>query len=248
MKKKPKISIIIPFFKKRKFFKETINSILNQSFKNYEIIIIYDDENKSDLNYIRNYIQNYKNIKIFANKKNLGVGLSRNIGIKKSKGEYLAFCDSDDVWKKNKLKEHLKFMIKNNLDFSFTSYNIIDEEGKIIKSRRIKKKINYKILLTHCYIGLSTVLIKKRIVKNVKFTDMKTKEDYLLWLNLLKKNNKIKGFDKILSSWRKTRNSLSSSVLQKLLDGFRLYNRELKYNVFKSFFYLIRLSFNSLIK
>ncbi len=248
MKKKPKISIIIPFFKKRKFFKETINSILNQSFKNFEIIIIYDDENKSDLKFIKTYLNSIKKIKVLVNKRNLGVGLSRNIGIKKSKGEYLAFCDSDDVWKKNKLKEQLKYMIKNNLDFSFTSYNIIDEEGKIIKSRRIKKMINYKILLTHCYIGLSTVLIKKRIVNNVKFSDMKTKEDYLLWLNLFKKNNKIKGFDKILSSWRKTRNSLSSSISQKLLDGFRLYNRELKYNVFKSFFYLIRLSFNSLIK
>ena len=243
------VSIIIPFFKKKKFFKKTINSILKQSFKNFEIIIIYDDKNKSDLHYIRNYVQNYKNIKIFVNSRNLGVGLSRNIGIKKSKGEYLAFCDSDDTWKKNKLKDQLKFMKKNDLDLSYTSYNVINEKDTVIKLRKIKKRINYDILLTHCYIGLSTVMMKKKLITNkTKFTNMKTKEDYLLWLNLSKKKFKIKGLNKILSSWRKTKHSLSSSVLQKLLDGFRLYNRELKYNFFKSFFYLIKLLFNSLIK
>src|SRR6056300_1422137 len=95
------ISIIIPYYKKKKFISKTLKSILNQTYKNFEIIIIYDDIDFTELFYIKKLIKNNKKIKIIINKKNLGVSKSRNIGIKHSRGTYIAFIDSDDKWKKD---------------------------------------------------------------------------------------------------------------------------------------------------
>ena len=94
------LSIILPYFKKKKYIKQTLESIINQSFKNHELIIIYDQTDKSDISYIKRIIKNKIKYKIIINKKNLGVGQSRNIGIKNSKSKYIAFCDADDVWHK----------------------------------------------------------------------------------------------------------------------------------------------------
>ena len=99
------LSIILPYYKKKKFIKETLSSIINQSFKKHELIIIYDQKNLNDLDYIKKILKKKIKYRIIINNKNLGVGRSRNIGIKKSKSKYIAFCDADDVWhKKKKLK------------------------------------------------------------------------------------------------------------------------------------------------
>ena len=98
-----KVSIIMPYYRKKKFFSKSIKSILNQSYKNFEIIIIYDDLNLDELNYLKIFEKKYKNIRILINSFNLGAGASRNRGIKIASGKYIAFCDCDDLWKKKKI-------------------------------------------------------------------------------------------------------------------------------------------------
>ena len=107
---KDKISIIIPYFKKKEFFKRTIRSLQKQSYRNFEVILIYDDNDKSDLKFINYSMKKIKNKKIIINKKNLGAGISRNIGIKKSQGKFIAFLDADDIWHKDKIKKQINFM------------------------------------------------------------------------------------------------------------------------------------------
>ena len=238
------ISVIIPYFKKKKFVFKTINSVLNQSYKNLEVIIIYDDIDLGDLKFIKSFSKKDKRIKIYQNKKNLGASKSRNIGVKKSKGDYIAFIDSDDLWKKKKLKEQLNFMRKNKYLISHSNYEIIDKNDQVKGLMKIKKKLEYDNLLYSCDIGLSTVMIKKEILKNELFPKLKTKEDFVLWLKLLKKGNKILGLKKNLASWRKNKNSLSSNTIQKLVDGFRVYHYFLKLNFIKSLYYLFILSIN----
>ena len=97
-----KVSIIMPYYRKKKFFSKSIKSILDQSYQNFEIIIIYDDENLDELNYLKIFKKKYKNIKILINRFNVGAGISRNRGIKIASGKYIAFCDCDDLWKKKK--------------------------------------------------------------------------------------------------------------------------------------------------
>ena len=104
------VSVIIPYYKKRKFILETVYSAVNQSYKNLEIIIIYDDNNKTDLDFIREIANKDNRIKIIENREKMGAGISRNIGISKSKGKYIAFLDADDIWQLDKLKKQINFM------------------------------------------------------------------------------------------------------------------------------------------
>ena len=160
------VSIIIPYYRKKLFFEKTIDSINSQTYKNFEIILIYDDNNRSDLLFVEKILKKIKNKKIIVNKKNLGVGISRNRGINKSKGKFLSFIDADDVWNRNKLKKQIKFMKKNSLDFSYSDYSIINEKGILIKKIKSPKKIKFKNLLFSCDIALSSVTIKSNLLKN----------------------------------------------------------------------------------
>ena len=242
------VSIILPFYKKEKYIVETINSILKQTYRNFEIIIIYDEPDDKNLRYIQKLYGKNKKIKVIVNKKNYGAGRSRNIGIKYSKGKFIAFIDADDIWKKNKLDYQINFMLKNQISASHTSYEIIDKKGFII-SKRLAKTIGYSELLASCDIGLSSVVIKKSCLKNkFQFPAIKTKEDYVLWLKLSRTGLKFYGIRNSYVKWRKLNNSLSSSTIRKLFDGFRVYNQYLKFNFLRSLIYLLRLSFNFMKK
>ena len=244
------VSVIIPYFKKDKFIIETIYSIKNQTLKNFEIIII-DDELTENSNKILSEVKKIDNrIKVYKNDFNSGAGLSRNLGIQLSKGKFVAFCDADDLWESNKLEKQIEFMKKTNSDFCFTSYKIINEYGNYISLREAKKEITFDQLKKSCDIGLSTVIINKKILndKKLRFVNLVTKEDYVLWLLIAKKGFKLNGYNKLLSSWRKTNNSLSSSIFQKLFDGFKVYNVYLKFGKIRSLLQLLILSLNYLIK
>ena len=242
------ISIIMPYYKKRDFFLLSIKSILNQTFKNFEIIIIYDDCDVFDLNYILEKKKLDKRIKIIRNQNNIGAGLSRNKGILNANGNYIAFLDSDDVWYPEKLEKQLNFMKNNKILFSFTSYEVINFKGEIIKYKKALKKIKYNTLLFDCNIGLSTVMLEKSLIDNdCQFPNLKTKEDFVLWLKISKKTD-LYGIDVPLAKWRKLNNSLSSNSFQKLKDGFNVYNKYMKFSYIKSIYSLIMLSINFLKK
>ncbi len=243
-------SVILPYYKKENFIEKTVLSIVNQTHKNFEIIII-DDENSKQSNKVLKEIKKInKKILVIKNKKNLGAGFSRNKAIKIAKGKLIAFCDCDDLWKKNKLKKQIKFMKKFDLDFTYTSYNILNSNGKITGKIPADREMDYQKLLKSCDIGLSTVIVKTKILKNknFQFPKITTKEDYILWLRLSAKGIKMHGLSDTLSYWRRLEKSLSSNPLQKIFDGYKVYRYYLRFSILRSFFYLIRLSVNSLYK
>ncbi len=243
------VSIIVPYYKKKKFITKSIKSALNQSYKKLEIIIVYDDEDKRDLTFLKNNYNKIKKIKIVVNKKNLGAGLSRNSGIEFSKGRYIAFLDADDEWKKNKLMKQIKFMRKNKILVSHTSYKSKNKNGEIIGKRIARNFFHINDLLKSCDIGLSTVVLDKKIYgRDCRFSNYKTKEDFIFWLKILKKGHRIYGLNQNLAIWNQTKNSLSSSIFQKLVDGFNVYFVHMKFNFFKSLIYLSYLSLNYIKK
>ena len=136
------VSIIIPYYKKKKFISTTINSAISQSYENIEILIVYDDENYDDLKLLEEIKKKDERIRIIKNKKKLGAGLSRNKGISSSKGNYIAFLDADDTWEIDKLSKQMSFMTNNNYLVSHTSYQIVDEDRNIIGNRVARSFFN----------------------------------------------------------------------------------------------------------
>ena len=165
-------------------------------------------------------------------------------------GSFIAFLDSDDTWSRDKLKIQVEYMEKNNISFSHTSYNLINTNNKIVSSRSAKKKIIFQDLITSCDIGLSTVILRSNLLSKNKilFPKIKTKEDYVLWLRIIKKINIIRGLNNKLTYYRKTKGSLSSDKLLSLINGYKVYKDYMNYGLTKSLFYLFILSINSLKK
>ena len=135
------VSVIIPYFKKRHFIKETIVSVINQSYVNFEILIIYDDTNLNDFEFLQEISKLDNRIQIINNNGRLGAGPSRNKGIESSNGKYIAFIDADDTWAPDKLKDQISFMKKNNYQISHTSYFIVSEKKKNYRSKKSEKFI-----------------------------------------------------------------------------------------------------------
>ena len=242
----PFVSIILPYYRKINYVKRTINSILSQSFKDFEIILIYDDEDLHDLFVIESNFKNNPKIKIIKNSKNLGAGISRNIGIKHAKGEIVAFVDSDDFWLPDKLEKQTKFMQENNYDFTFCNYDKVLSKEKTIKVKSSKPILSYNDLLGSNEIGLSTVQLNKKIIMEGLFPPLKTKEDYAAWLKITKNNINAYNFPQTLVLWNKTKNSLSSNFYQKLSDGLAVFREYEKFNFIKSLYYLLLLGINSI--
>jgi len=247
---KNKVSIIIPFYKNITLLKKTLSSVFKQDYINYEIIIINDNNTLENISFLKklNKNKNKYKIKIIYNKKNLGAGFSRNKGIKAALGQYIAFLDSDDTWKKNKLSYQLRFMKRKGYLASHTSYNLVNLSGEII-SKRKAIDLNYRELLNSCNIGLSTVILNKDILKFTNnFPKLKTKEDYVLWLKLSKKGIIFHSIDKYLTNWTNVSNSLSESSFQKIKDAFLVYYKYLNFSILTSILKTLILSINYIKK
>ncbi len=241
------VSIILPYFKKEKFIAASVNSILKQKLKNFELLIINDEPGKKSSLILNKLKKSDKRIKIIQNKFNIGAGLSRNKAIKIAKGEFIAFIDADDIWKKNKLSYQIKIMKKFNYNISHTAYDIINENNKKICTR-FSRNLDYQKLLNSCDVGLSTLVLKKDLLKGKNlFSNFKTKEDYYLWLKLAKSGYILYYINISLSKWRKSKNALSSSTLQKLADSYRVYYKYDK-NLITPVFRTIILSLNFIKK
>ena len=239
------VSIILPYYKKINYIANTLNSILNQTYQNFEIILVYDDTKLDDLLLIEHDFKNNPKIKVIKNARNLGAGISRNIGIKHSKGEIIAFIDADDLWLPNKLEKQTNFMKENNFQFTFCDYEKRVSNNKVIKVISPKKVLDYNDLLKSNDIGLSTVQINKNIISDDLFPSLKTKEDFAAWLKITKKKINAYNFSENLVIWNKVNDSLSSNFFQKIFDGFKVYKDYEKFSLFKSLYFLFILSKNS---
>ena len=161
------VSIITPNYNCEKFIEETINSVLAQTYNNWEMIIVDDCSSDKSFEIACAYSNKDKRIKVFKNEKNSGAAISRNKAIEMSRGEYLAFLDSDDIWMPNKIQTQLSFMKQHNCDFSFTEYEHIDENGISLKKiAKVINKLTYRKMLFHCWPGCLTVMYnqEKKIV------------------------------------------------------------------------------------
>jgi len=243
----PKVSIILPNFNSEKTIETTIKSILNQSYKNWELIIV-DDNSSIKTKKILPKFKKIKKIKIINLKKNMGAGYCRNLAIKKSKSQFCAFIDSDDVWEKNKLKTQINFMIKNNYHFTYTYYYTINENDKFIKSILTPKKFNFESFIKNTSIATSTMILDRTLIKKTKFPNTKICEDYFFKCQILKKIDYAICYPFFLTKYRIRKNSLQSNRFKNLIWMWKINKNLNHFNSFKNFISLLFVSINSLKK
>jgi len=240
MKKQPLVSIVMPCYNCEKFIEDSINSVLNQSYANFELIVVDDISTDTTVDIIKKISKKDKRVKLFILDKKGGAAIARNKAIKEAKGKYVAFLDSDDLWKKEKLKKQVSFMEKNNIDFSYTNYEQIDENGnKLNIMRTSPKKLTFFRMKLGNSIGCLTVMYNSEKTGLIQIGDIKKRNDYALWLKILEKVKKGYLLDECLSEYRISNNSIShnTSKFKLVKYHYELFRKLQKYNVVVSSFY-----------
>jgi teichuronic acid biosynthesis glycosyltransferase TuaG len=243
-KENTKIDIILPNYNSSKFIIKTISSIFNQTYKNWRLIIV-DDFSDTKTKSILKKISKNKKIKVFFLNKNYGAGFCRNFAIKRSNSPYLAFIDSDDIWKKDKLKKQINFMKKNNFSFSYTDYKTFGEKKRKVNN---PAKLNYFDFLRNTSIATSTMMIKRNIIGNIRFTNTKICEDFFFKCKLLKKVGYAFCLNQYLTKYRIRKNSLQSNNLRNFYWIWKINRNYNKLNIIDNFISLMFISINSLKK
>ena len=231
------VSIIMPTYNCAKFIGKTIESVIAQTYENWELIIVDDCSKDNTEEVVSKYKDN--RIKYHRLENNSGAAVARTEAMKKASGRYMAFLDSDDLWKKDKLEKQLEFMNKNNYNFTCTEYEQIDEEGnKLNKVIKVKKRADYNRILLDCPVGNSTVMYNVEKLGKFEVPNIRKRNDDALWLQILKKEKYIYGMPDILMEYRIRSNSISSNKLSLVKYHWQLYREIEHLSVFRSVFHI----------
>ena len=248
-----KVNIVLPNYNSGEIILETLDSILSQTFKNWQLIIVDDNSNLNNKKLLKKYSK-HKKIKIIWLKKNKGPGFCRNIAMKYSKSDYVAFIDSDDIWYKNKLSDQLNFMLKNNYKFTYTNYLTFKTKENFLKRHDSIKKIispkkfDFSTLIRNSSLCTSTMIIEKKLIENIKFINTKICEDYYFKCKILKKITHAHCLPKTLTKYRIRPNSLQSNKLRNFYWIWHINKNYNNFNFFKNFLSVLCISINSLKK
>lgn len=241
------VSIIVPIYNTEIYINKCINSIINQTFKNWELILINDCSTDNSLS-IANKYKNNNNIFIIDLNVNSGVANARNIGLSYARGSYVAFLDSDDYWLPTKLEKQLQFMTLHNAKISFTSYYKIDTNDNIISEIiKIPKFVNYIDLLKQNVIPLSSSIIETDFISNFRFKKI-GHEDFAFWLKALKQTSYAIGLNEPLLHYRITKGSLSHNKFRSAKYTWSILRNEEGFNILTSCFYFCNYVYYSSIK
>lgn len=234
------VSIIMPAYNAEKYIEEAIQSVLKQTYTNWELVIVNDCSTDKTEQIIKKYQEQDQRIKLYSLPKNQGVANARNAAIENAFGRYIAFLDSDDIWLPEKLEKQIMFMRINDYLFTFHDYRtirVIDKRfSKVIK---VPIKVDYKELLKGNNTGscLSTC-IDRAVIKEIYMPNEKH-EDYICWLNILK-NYSIVGYgmNECLAYYRVGKKSVSSNKIKSAYWTWHVYRKSQRLSILKSIYYM----------
>lgn len=211
------VSVIIPVYNAERFLEKTLKSIINQTYKNIEIVLVDDCSKDSSAEIIRRFMSDQLYIAYHLQDMNRGAGAARNKALELAKGQYVAFLDSDDVWLPQKIERQIALMKEKKTGFSYAAIEMIDENGKQIKSKRnIKETCDYKYLLRNTIIATSTVVIDRTILGDFRMPLRRGGQDYATWLMLLRNGELAHGINEVLCEYRVAGGSLSSNKFKSI--------------------------------
>lgn len=227
----------MPSYNTGKYIAETIESVLVQTYKDWELIIVDDCSTDDTDEVVKKYLSD-KRIEYLKNSHNSGAAVSRNRALREAKGKWIAFLDSDDLWMPEKLEKQIDFMEKNDYHFSYTNYEEIDEKsvpnGRFVTG---PKHITKQGMYNYCWPGCLTVMFDKGIVGLIQIADIKKNNDYAMWLKVCQKADCYL-LNKCLAKYRKSRKGSVSTHSIKTMIGwhYKLFHEAEGQGVIKSVF------------
>ena len=244
-----KVEIILPNYNSESYLSETIDSIINQTFKNWKLTIVDGNSNIETQRILKNYM-NHPNINIIKLKKKKKAGFCRNLAMRNSQSDYIAFIDSDDIWDKEKLSKQIDFMIKNNYYFTYTNYLPFTSEKNQNKLSEVKpeKYFDFDKFTKNTSIATSTMIIKRSSIGNTKFSSTKICEDYFFKCEILKKVDYAYCLSENLMKYRIRKDSLQSNKIRNLYWIWYINKNYNKMNFFKNLLSILCISINSIKK
>ena len=245
---KEKVSIIVPMYNAEKFIGKTIESVLAQTYQNWEMLIMNDVSTDNSLAIVSVYAKKDERIKIVNTEKNVGVVKGRNFLIDLASGKYIAFLDADDYWHNEKLEKQIKFMKEKNASISCTEYTRVKENEEKINDVIIKEEISYNDMLKNNYLGCLTVIYDAEKIGKRYFKELEKNEDYVLWLEIVKDVNTIYGLKENLAYYRVLDNSRSSNKSKTAKVRWEIYRKIEKLSLLKSIYYFLHYAIRAVLK
>ncbi len=235
----PMVSIITPLFNSAPYIESAICSVISQTFKDWEYLIVDDCSTDDGRAITEAYCSKDSRICLIRLSENSGAGICRNRGIEESRGRYIAFLDSDDLWLPNKLETQLSFMENHNTAFSFTDYRKMNEEG-ILTDQVVKCRgtLSYRRQLKTNYVGCSTAVYDTYFYGKRYFPEIRKRQDFGLWLNLLENSPSARGVPEVLTHYRVRTDGLSGNKIELIRHNWNLYRTVLSFSRVKSAYYV----------
>lgn len=232
------VSIIMPNYNSEKYIEATIKSVLAQTYQNWELLFVDDCSSDRSLEIAQSFED--ERITILFTDKNGGAALARNKAIEKARGKWIAFLDSDDLWMPEKLEKQITYMQNNDISFSYTDYEVIDENNKTVSIFKPRLDVcKYKDILKHNYIGCLTVIYdSEKIGKVLMPVNAVKREDLACWLSILKNGAQAHCLHECLAQYKVHSNSVSSNKLKMVKYQWQVYRKVERINMFKSVYYL----------
>jgi|SRR5690625_3061515 len=236
--KQPLVSVITPAYNAERFIGETIESVLEQTYPNWEMIIVDDRSTDRTVEIVKTYQKQDKRIQLIQLKENSGSAVARNTAMDHANGRYLAFLDSDDLWMTNKLERQVAFMQDNGIAFSFTKYVRMKEDGTVTNAiTEAPKTVDYDRLMKHCVIGCLTVMLDREKIGKERMINIRTRQDYVFWLTLTKKRFYAYGLPEVLAKYRLVEDSISSNKIKAAKQNWYVYHHIEQQPLIKSLWY-----------
>lgn len=241
------VSVIVPVYNAERFIEDTINSVKNQTYKNWELLLVDDCSKDSGAEIIKRYAKDDERIKYIKLETNSGAALARNKGIELAKGRYVCFLDADDKWTNEKLQKQVAFMTEKDCAFSFTSYQFADKDCNPTGAKAIVPEIiNYKQALKNTTIWTTTVMfdMNKLSKEQIYMPNVKS-EDTACWWKILKTGVIAYGIKDVMAYYRRTEGTLSSNKFEAIKRIWNLYRNVEKLNIFASAYNFCWYAFNA---
>lgn len=243
------VSIIVPSYNSARFISHTIESVLSQTYKNWEMIIVDDCSSDKSAEFIESIINNENRIRLIKLNENVGAAEARNKALEVARGKYIAFLDSDDIWMSNKLKKQIQFMQDNNYVFTFSGYTPISEDGmKEYPMIKVPNVIDYIGYCKNTIIGCLTVIIDKEKVGDFKMPNLRSSHDMALWLLIMKRGFNAYGLNENLAKYRIVSTSNTSKKYKAAKEVWDVYRKVEKLSFVKSTYYFIYYAVNAVQK